>query len=178
MDHLGALARANPVPWAVAEWLRARAVLGREEDCEGLHREAIDQFSRTRVRVLYARARLTYGEWLRRENRRVEARVELRAAHDMLSAMGALGFAQRAARELRATGEQPRRQGDSRPGESRLDLLTAQERLIAGQVAAGATSKEVAAALFLSPRTIDTHLRNVYRKLGISSRRSLREMTL
>ncbi|MFD6330762.1 ATP-binding protein [Streptomyces niveus] len=178
MDHLGALARANPVPWAVAEWLRARAVLGREEDCEGLHREAIDQFSRTRVRVLYARARLTYGEWLRRENRRVEARVELRAAHDMLSAMGALGFAQRAARELRATGEQPRRQGDSGPGESRLDLLTAQERLIAGQVAAGATSKEVAAALFLSPRTIDTHLRNVYRKLGISSRRSLREMTL
>lgn len=178
MDHLAALARANPTPWAVAEWLRARAILGREEDCEGLHREAIDQFSRTRVRVLYARARLTYGEWLRRENRRVEARVELRAAHDMLSAMGARGFAQRAARELRATGEQPRRQGESREGESRLDLLTAQERLIAGQVAAGATSKEVAAALFLSPRTIDTHLRNVYRKLGISSRRRLREMTL
>lgn len=178
MEHLAALARANPVPWAVAEWLRARALLGREADCEGLYRDAIDQFSRTRVRVLYARARLTYGEWLRRENRRVEARVELRAAHDMLSGMGARGFAQRAARELRATGEQPRRQSRSGEGESRLDLLTAQERLIAGQVAAGATSKEVAAALFLSPRTIDTHLRNVYRKLGISSRRRLREMTL
>ncbi|KUF18728.1 AAA family ATPase [Streptomyces silvensis] len=173
LRHLEALARANPVPWAVAEWLQARALLGHEEDCEALYREAIDRFARTRVRVLYARARLTYGEWLRREHRRAEARVELRAAHDMLSAMGARGFAERAARELQATGEQPRRDG-----EDPLGRLTAQERLIAGKVAAGATSKEVAAMLFLSPRTIDAHLRNVYRKLGISSRRQLRDTPL
>ncbi|MFH8793749.1 helix-turn-helix transcriptional regulator [Streptomyces sp. NPDC017941] len=87
--------------------------------------------------------------------------------------MGARGFAERAARELRATGGQPRRDG-----EDPLGRLTAQERLIAGKVAAGATSKEVAAMLFLSPRTIDAHLRNVFRKLGISSRRQLRETPL
>ncbi|MEU6963159.1 helix-turn-helix transcriptional regulator [Streptomyces chrestomyceticus] len=172
MDHLEALARANPVPWAVAECLRAQALLERG-DCDALYRQAIDRFARTRVRVLHARARLTYGEWLRRENRRAEARDELRAAHDTLSCIGARGFADRAARELRATGEQPRRHG-----EDPLGLLTAQERLIAGKVAAGATSKEVGVMLFLSPRTIDTHLRNVYRKLGISSRRQLRELSL
>ncbi|MGW7573386.1 AAA family ATPase [Streptomyces sp. NPDC054765] len=173
MKHLETLARTNPLPWAVAEWLQAQALLGQGEDCEALYRQAIDHFARTRVRVLHARARLTYGEWLRRENRRAEARDELRAAHDMLSHIGAGAFAERAARELRATGEQPRRHG-----ENPLGRLTAQERLIAGKVAAGATSKEVGVMLFLSPRTIDTHLRNVYRKLGISSRRQLREMSL
>lgn len=173
LERMAALARAHPVPWAVAEWLRARALLDRGEDCETLYREAIELFSRTRVRVLYARARLTYGEWLRREHRRAEARVELRAAHDMLSAIGARAFAERAARELRATGEQPRR-----AGENTLGPLTSQERLIAQKVTAGATSKEVAAMLFLSPRTVDAHLRNVYRKLGISSRRQLRELSL
>ncbi|MEV0276665.1 AAA family ATPase [Streptomyces sp. NPDC050610] len=203
LDHLEALARENPVPWAVAEWLQARALLGRGEggregkgedrregrggyggkgedgggiggeDTEALYREAIDQFARTRVRVLYARARMTYGEWLRRENRRPEARAELRAAHDLLSAMGARGFAERAARGLRAIGARPRPHS-----EDPLGQLTAQERIIAGKVAAGATSKEVAAMLFLSPRTIDTHLRNIYRKLGISSRRHLRELSL
>ncbi|MEV0253779.1 AAA family ATPase [Streptomyces sp. NPDC050732] len=173
LDHLAALARAYPAPWAAAEWLQARALLGRGEDREALYREAIERFSRTRVRVLYARARLTYGEWLRRENRRAEARTELRTAHDLLTAMGARAFAERAARELRATGEQPRR-GDEDP----LDLLTAQERLIAGEVAAGATSKEVGVLLFLSPRTVDSHLRNIYRKLGISSRRQLHRILL
>ncbi|MFE0381191.1 AAA family ATPase [Streptomyces inhibens] len=173
MKHLEALARTNPVPWAVAEWLQAQALLDRGGDRETLHRQAIAHFARTRVRVLHARARLTYGEWLRRENRRAEARVELRAAHDALSDIGARAFAERAARELQATGEQPRRHG-----ENPLGRLTAQERLIAAKVAAGATSKEVGVMLFLSPRTIDAHLRNVYRKLGISSRRQLREMPL
>ncbi|MBB4893783.1 DNA-binding CsgD family transcriptional regulator/tetratricopeptide (TPR) repeat protein [Streptomyces olivoverticillatus] len=173
MKHLEALARTNPLPWAVAEWLQAQALLSRGEDCEALHRQAIDHFARTRVRVLHARARLTYGEWLRRANRRVAARDELRAAHDMLSGIGARAFAERAARELRATGEQP-----SPHGEHPLGRLTPQERLIAGKVAAGATSKEVGVMLFLSPRTIDAHLRNVYRKLGISSRRQLRGMSL
>ncbi|OKI03414.1 hypothetical protein A6A06_39435 [Streptomyces sp. CB02923] len=173
LEHLEALARAHPLPWIVAEWLQAKALLGRGADCDTLYRQAIGHFARTRVRVLHARARLTYGEWLRRENRRAEARDELRAAYDMLSRIGARAFAERAARELRATGEQPRRHG-----ENPLGRLTAQERLIAGKVAAGATSKEVGVMLFLSPRTIDTHLRNVYRKLGISSRRQLREMSL
>ncbi|WP_344088072.1 ATP-binding protein [Streptomyces stramineus] len=173
MRHLEALARTHPVPWAVAEWLQAQALLEQGDDCEALYRRAVDHFSRTRIRVLHARARLTYGEWLRRANRRSEAREELRAAHDTLSRIGARAFADRAARELRATGEQPRR-----PGEDPLDRLTAQERLIAGKVAAGATSREVGGMLFLSPRTVDAHLRNVYRKLGISSRRQLREMPL
>ncbi len=193
LDHLEALARKNPVPWAMAEWLQARALLGqgegegggdgyghglgpgddRGEDVEGLYREAIERFARTRVRILYARARMTYGEWLRRENRRAEARAELRAAHDLLSAMGARGFAARAARGLRAIGARPRPHG-----ENPLGQLTAQEGIIAGKVGAGATSKEVAAMLFLSPRTIDAHLRNIYRKLGITSRRQLRELSL
>lgn len=173
MEHLEALVRTNPTPWAVAEWFQAQALLEWGEDREALYRQAIDHFARTRVGVLHARARLTYGEWLRRANRRAEARDELRTAHDMLSRTGARAFAERAARELRAIGEQPRR-----PGEDPLGRLTAQERLIAGKVAAGATSKEVGVMLFLSPRTIDTHLRNVYRKLGISSRRQLREMPL
>ncbi|MGW0955589.1 AAA family ATPase [Streptomyces sp. NPDC001212] len=171
MDHLDALARANPVPWALAEYAQARALLGRG-DPDALYREAIDHFARTRVRTLHARARLTYGEWLRRERRRAEARVELRAAHEMLTDMGARGFAERAARELRAVGEHPPRPS----GEHPLARLSAQERVIAEKVAAGAASKEVAAMLFLSPRTVDTHLRNTYRKLGISSRRQLRDM--
>jgi DNA-binding CsgD family transcriptional regulator/tetratricopeptide (TPR) repeat protein len=172
MDHLAALARTNPVPWAIAEWQQAQALLG-HEDRETLYQQAIDNFSRTRIEPLHARARLTYGEWLRREGRRSEARVELRAAHMMLTRMGAKGFAERARRELHATGEHARRL-DANP----LSKLTDQERLIAGKVAAGATSKEVAMSLFLSPRTIDAHLRNVYRKLGISSRRQLRELPL
>ncbi|ONI78151.1 hypothetical protein ALI144C_32010 [Actinosynnema sp. ALI-1.44] len=171
MAHLEALARANPVPWAVAEWSQARALLGHEDDCEALYRQAVELFAQTRIGILHARARLTYGEWLRRESRRADARVELRAAHGMLSRMGADAFAERAARELRATGEQPDPQD-----EDALNLLTAQERLIVERVAAGATNKEVAQLLFLSPRTVDAHLRSVYRKLGITSRRQLRKI--
>ncbi len=102
-----------------------------------------------------------------------ELRAELQAAHETLTAIGMTSFATRAAQELIATGQRPRREG-SNP----LELLTAQERLIVGRVSAGATSKEVAVALFLSPRTIDAHLRNIYRKLEISSRRQLRELVL
>ncbi|MFG3258919.1 AAA family ATPase [Streptomyces sp. NPDC048172] len=173
LAHLEALATASPTPWARAEWLQARALLAEGPECETLHRQAIDHLARTRARVLYARARLTYGEWLRRANRRAEARVELRSAHDLLATMGAAAFAERAARELRATGEQPRPRGQDAPA-----LLTARERLIAQKAATGATSKEVGAMLYLSPRTIDAHLRNVYRKLGITSRRQLRHIPL
>ncbi|ANY07886.1 AAA family ATPase [Pseudonocardia sp. HH130630-07] len=169
MDRMEALAAANPTPWAVAQALHGRALLERGNDVEALHRDAIDRYSRSRARGGYARARLTFGEWLRRAGRRAEARAELRAAHELLDGMGARSFAERAARELSATGERPRR-ASADP----LDTLTAQERLIAREVASGATSREVAGILFLSTRTVDTHLRNIYRKLGITSRRQLR----
>ncbi|MFI5708956.1 ATP-binding protein [Kribbella sp. NPDC051620] len=172
LDRIGALARTNPTPWAVAAHLLAQALLDpASASTDSRFREAIDLFAQTGVRAHYARARLLYGEWLRRESRRSEARVELQAAHEVLAAMGAGGFAERAARELAATGQRPRRDGTNP-----LDQLTSQERLIATKVAAGATSKEVAATLFLSPRTIDAHLRNIYRKLEITSRRQLRDL--
>jgi DNA-binding NarL/FixJ family response regulator len=117
------------------------------------------------------RTHLVYGEWLRREGRREDAREQLRTAHELLSTMGAEAFAARAVRELRATGENPRKRV-ARP----TDVLTAQELHIARLVATGATSRDVAAQLFLSPRTIDAHLRSIFRKLGITSRRQLRNV--
>jgi DNA-binding CsgD family transcriptional regulator len=128
---------------------------------------------RTRGVIHLARAHLIYGEWLRRGARRGDARVHLRIAHERLTAIGAAGFAARAARELSACGERPRR-SSATP----LDLLTAQERQIARLVADGATSKEAAGQLFLSPRTVDAHLRNIFKKLGLTSRRQLRDLRL
>lgn len=114
-----------------------------------------------------------YGEWLRREGRRSEARVELQAAYEQLSMLGAAAFAARAVRELAATGARARKRVGDAP-----TRLTAQEFQIARLVATGATSKEVGTQLFLSPRTIDAHLRNIFRKLGITSRRQLRDLPL
>jgi DNA-binding NarL/FixJ family response regulator len=115
-----------------------------------------------------ARARLSYGEWLRRQNRRVDARTQLRVAHDALSAMGAAGFAERARRELAATGEKVRR----RTGPTSADL-TPQEEQIAQLAREGRTNPEIGAQLFLSARTVEWHLRKVFTKLEISSRREL-----
>jgi DNA-binding CsgD family transcriptional regulator len=155
--------------WALGIEARSRALLSEGDVAEGLYREAIERLGRTRIRLDLARAYLLYGEWLRREGRRVDAREQLRAAHDMLAAMGIEAFAERARRELLATGETVRK----RTVETREEL-TAQEAQIAGLAAEGRTNPEIGGVLFISPRTVEWHLRKVYLKLGITSRRELR----
>ena len=147
---------------------RSRALLSEGETAERLYREAIERLDRTLLRPELARAHLLYGEWLRREGRRVDAREHLHAAHDMLTAIGMEAFAERARRELLATGEKVRK----RRVETR-DELTAQERQIARLARDGVSNSEIAARLFLSPRTVEWHLRNVFSKLGIRSRYEL-----
>jgi len=154
--------------WSLGIQARCRALVSEGETAERLHREAIERLSRTRLRPELARAHLLYGEWLRRENRRTDARGQLRAAHEMLATMGMEAFAERARKELQATGEKVRR----RTVETRDDL-TAQERQIALLAADGLSNPEIGAQLFLSPRTAEWHLRNVFTKLGIHSRREL-----
>jgi DNA-binding NarL/FixJ family response regulator len=154
--------------WGRGMQARCRALLSEGESAERLHREAIERLARTRRRTELARAHLLYGEWLRRENRRVDARVQLHAAHDQFASIGMEAFADRARAELQATGEKVRK----RTVETRDDL-TAQERQIAGLARQGLSNPEIAARLFLSPRTVEWHLRNVFTKLGIHSRREL-----
>jgi DNA-binding CsgD family transcriptional regulator len=162
-------ARASGTPWALGRAALAAAVTGSGKAAEEGYREAVDRLGTGRLGLPHARAQLLYGEWLRRENRRAEAREQLRAAHEALDAMGAGGFAQRARRELAATGETVRRRTD--PG--RWDL-TAQEEQIARLAGAGHTNPEIGAELFLSPRTVEWHLRKVFGKLGVTNRRELR----
>ena len=147
---------------------RSRALLGDGEDIEGLYQEALARLSNGRSAVHLARAQLVYGEWLRRESRRVDAREQLRAAHETFGRIGADGFAERARNELMATGESVRKRTD----ETR-DEFTAQEAQIARLARDGRTNPEIGAELFLSPRTVEWHLRKVYTKLGISSRKEL-----
>jgi DNA-binding CsgD family transcriptional regulator len=147
---------------------RCRALLRDGAAAEELYREALDRLSRTQLRPELARAHLVYGEWLRREGRRVDAREELRAAHDMLAAIGMEAFAERARRELMATGETVRR----RSVETR-DELTRQETQIAQLASNGQTNPEIGTQLFISPRTVEWHLRNVFVKLEIRTRREL-----
>lgn len=173
MDQLTSRATASGTQWALGLAARSRALTSTGPGSEEHYREAIERLSNCRMATHLARAHLVYGEWLRREGRRQDAREQLRTAHDLLSDMGADAFAERAARELRATGEHPRKR-TAQP----TDVLTAHETHIARLVAAGATNREVGAQLFLSPRTIEAHLRSIYRKLDITSRRQLREMPL
>jgi DNA-binding CsgD family transcriptional regulator len=136
---------------------------------ERLYLEAIQRLGRTRIRAELARAHLVYGEWLRRQRRRIDAREQLRAAYKMLTAMGAEGFAARARRELQAIGETITKR------EINLGArLTAQEAEIARLAGNGHTNPEISIKLFISPRTVEWHLRKVFSKLGISSRRELR----
>jgi DNA-binding CsgD family transcriptional regulator len=173
LEQLSPQTRASGTQLARGVEARSRALISTGPAAEELYREAIERLGRCRRTTDLARAHLVYGEWLHREGRRQAAREQLRTAYHLLSEMGAEAFAERAARELRATGEQPRKRTTQA-----ADALTARERHIARLVATGATSKEIAAQLFLSPRTIDAHLRNIFGKLGITSRRQLRNMKL
>jgi DNA-binding CsgD family transcriptional regulator len=169
---LGRLAESTGVSgtdWALGVEARSRALLGEGEAADRLYREAIERLGRTRMRTELARAHLLYGEWLRRGNRRTGARDQLCAAYQMLTAMGMDGFAERARRELLAAGETVRKRTVDT-----LSDLTAQEAQIAKLARAGRTNQEIAAQLFISPRTVEWHLGNVFTKLGITSRKDLR----
>jgi DNA-binding CsgD family transcriptional regulator len=167
-ERLAPRTRASGTAWALGVEARSRALLCDEDAAETLYRESIERLGRTRVRVELARAHLVYGEWLRRAGRRRDARARLQTAHELFDAMGAEVFAARARRELAATGEHVRARGP----EGR-DELTAQERQIARMAREGHTNAEIGAHLFISPRTVEWHLRHVFAKLGIRSRREL-----
>jgi DNA-binding CsgD family transcriptional regulator len=152
---------------------RTRALTADGRDADALYREAIDRFGRTQLRTELARAHLLYGEWLRRRNQRVDARGHLRTAYDLFVAIGMAAFAERARRELLATGETVRKRTVEA---SSSDELTAQERQIAEFVRDGFANPEIGARLFLSPRTVEWHLRKIFTKLRISSRRQLRDV--
>ena len=168
LDRLAVMTQPSGNDPALGIEARCRALLSDGGDADDLYREAIDRLGLTRLRPELARAQLLYGEWLRREGRRVEAREQLRTAHDMLAAIGMGAFAERARRELIATGEKVRKRGV----ETR-DQLTPQEEQIARLARDGRTNPEIAAQLFLSARTVEWHLGKVFGKLGVSSRREL-----
>jgi DNA-binding CsgD family transcriptional regulator len=167
--RLSAMTRASGTPLARGVEAARGALLREGDDAEHLYREAIERLGRTGMRVELARARLRYGEWLRREGRRVDARVPLRTAHETLTAMGLEAFAERARHELLATGETVRARTDGAH-----DALTSREALVARLAATGLTNPEIAAQLHLSPRTVEWHLRKVFTKTRISTRRQLR----
>jgi len=168
LERLAETTQAGGTDFGLGLEARSRALLSRGDAAEGWYREAIDRLGRTRLRPDLARAHLLYGEWLRREGRRADARGQLRTAHDMFAAMGMEAFAERARRELIATGEKvPKRSAETR------DRLTPQEEQIARLARDGRTSPEIGAELFLSARTVEWHLGKVFTKLGIGSRREL-----
>jgi DNA-binding CsgD family transcriptional regulator len=169
MTKLTEIADASGTDWVLGVAARSRALLADGERADELYREAIERLSRTGVLVTRARAHLLYGEWLRRERRRTDARAQLRTAHEMFLDIGMAGYAERARRELTATGETARaRSVDT------LNDLTTQEAQIARLAVSGRTNPEIAAELFLSPSTIEWHLRKVFGKLGVHNRKELR----
>jgi DNA-binding CsgD family transcriptional regulator len=170
LDRLAGHTRAGGTDFGLGIQARSRALVSEGRAAEDLYREAIDRLGRTRLRPELARAHLLYGEWLRREHRRVDARVQLRAAHDILDPIGMDAFAERARRELAATGETARRRTPDT-----LTTLTAQEAHIARLAVDGQTNPEIGALLFISARTVEWHLRKIFAKLGVGSRRELRQ---
>jgi DNA-binding CsgD family transcriptional regulator len=154
--------------WATGIEARARALASEGEVAESLYRQSIADLSGTRVRLELARSHLLYGEWLRRERRRLDARNQLRTALEAFTSMGAEAFARRAERELLATGEHARKRTVETLGD-----LTPQEAQISRLVAQGHTNREIAAQLFISPSTVEYHLRKAFRKLGVRSRTQL-----
>jgi DNA-binding CsgD family transcriptional regulator len=169
LERLGEKARAAGTDWALGIEARSRALLAEDDAAEAQYQEAIERLGRTRIRAELARAHLLYGEWLRGAGRRVEARGDLDTAYGMFNVIGMEGFAERTRRELVATGAKARK----RDLETRNEL-TAQEAQIARLAGEGFTNPEIGAQLFLSSRTVEWHLRKVFTKLDISSRRELR----
>ena len=170
LERLAEATSAAQTDWGLGIHACSRALLSAGENAESSYREAIERLSRTRLRPVLARAHLVYGEWLRRERRRADARAQLRTAHDMFAAIGMEAFTGRARRELAATGETAR----PRAIEAR-DTLTPQEAQIASLARAGLSNPDIAARLFLSTRTVEYHLSKVFSKLQISSRHQLEQ---
>jgi DNA-binding CsgD family transcriptional regulator len=168
LERLSEHAAVAGTDWGLGISARSRALLTDGDAAEALYREAIERLGRTRLVPELARAHLLYGEWLRRERRRLDARRELRIAYEMLTGLGMEAFAERARVELEATGERARKRTvDTR------DQLTPQETQIARLAANGHTNREIAAELFISPSTVEYHLRKAFRKLGVTSRTQL-----
>ena len=167
-SRLAEMARVSGTDWALGVAARSEALFVDDQRAEELYVEAVDRLGRSRMAVDLARAHLLYGEWLRRQRRRLDARGQLRTAHDLFSDFGMEAFAERARVELEATGEHARKRSvDS------LGQLTPQEAQISRLVAQGNTNREIAAQLFISANTVDYHLRKVFRKLGVKSRTQL-----
>jgi DNA-binding CsgD family transcriptional regulator len=169
LRRLAEITSASGTNWALGVEARSRALLSDDDAAERLYRESIERLGGTHIRADLARAHLLYGEWLRRQRRRIDARAQLRIAHDMLDAMGMDAFAERARRELQATGETTRKRSVATGDEQ----LTAQEALIARMARDGLSNPEIAARMFISARTVQYHLRKVFTKLGIESRTQL-----
>jgi ATP/maltotriose-dependent transcriptional regulator MalT len=169
LERLAATTQPAGTDFALGIEARSRALLRDGSAADNLYRQAIDRLGRTQLRPELARAHLLYGEWLRREGRRVNAREQLHAAYDQFTTIGMEAFAERTGRELAATGEKARKRSpDTR------DELTPQERQIARLARDGLSNPEIGAQLFISARTVEWHLRTVFTKLGITSRRQLR----
>jgi DNA-binding CsgD family transcriptional regulator len=172
LERLSESTQPSGTDWALGVEARSRALLNSGKKAEGLYREAIERLDAGPLRPDAARAHLLYGEWLRRESRRVDARDQLRTAHDMFDGLGATSFAARARHELAATGVTAHSRRDAT-----LDQLTPQEERITRMAAQGLSDAEIASQLYISRATVDYHLRKVFRKLGVHSRAQLAHRT-